>query len=103
MQITVRGVLLLGAIVLTTLKLAGVLTWPWLAVLLPALIYALPFIWALACAAAAVALTAVLMLGILLMGAAGAAVDAARRHQARKRREAALSAGAAVGPWDGAA
>ena len=43
MTIDTQGVLLLGAVALIMLKLAGVLTWPWLVVLIPA--FVLFFLW----------------------------------------------------------
>ncbi|UTC28995.1 hypothetical protein MARCHEWKA_04830 [Brevundimonas phage vB_BpoS-Marchewka] len=100
MQINTRGVLLIGAVALIVLKLAGVITWPWLAVLVPALVYLTPFIWSLACALAAVAVGAVFLIGVLIMGLGASLIEAARSHRWKKARQAQLKAGAVEGPWD---
>lgn len=100
MQITVRGVLLIGAVALIALKLAGVLTWPWLAILVPALAYLAPMIFGLACIAGTVALGLLLALGVGVFGCVGAVVNHFTIRRRRKMRLAEIAAGATPGLWD---
>ena len=43
-MLTTRGLLLLGAVALACLKIAGVLDWPWLTVAVPLVGWAFPYI-----------------------------------------------------------
>lgn len=100
MQITVRGVLLIGAVALIALKLAGVLTWPWLAILVPALVYLAPLIFAAACIAATIGLGLLVMIGVGIAAALGSIMDYAAVRRRRKARMAEIAAGAEPGLWD---
>ncbi|USN14159.1 hypothetical protein KABACHOK_03230 [Brevundimonas phage vB_BpoS-Kabachok] len=100
MQINTRGVLLIAAVALIVLKLAGVIAWPWLAVLVPALVYLAPFIWSLACAIGAVAVGLIFLIGILIVGACASLVEAVQTQRWKAARQAQLKAGALKGPWD---
>ena len=100
MQITTRGVLLIGAVTLITLKLAGVLSWPWLAILIPAIVYLLPFIWWLACTVGAVAIALLTLVVIGVVGLVGLIHESITTRRWKKKRTAQLKRGAVEGPWD---
>lgn len=99
----VRGVLLLAGVLAVMLKLAGVLTWPWLAVLAPLLLALLPQIFGLmallgflAMGAGTLMIGAVAGVGMLIHGA----VERMRRHKLQRRQSARLAGGGSLGPWD---
>ena len=103
MPITIRGVLLIGAVALIALKLAGALTWPWWVILIPALGYLAPFILGLASIVAYVMLGLIAVTGVVIATAFCSALDYVEVRRRRERRMAEIKAGALQGPWDYAA
>ncbi len=100
MKIDTQGVLLLGAVALIMLKLAGVLTWPWLVVLIPAFVLFFPHLMFIAMTLGSLALGAMVVVGVGIFAIGATISDAWGSWRRRQRRKAQIKAGAAPGAWD---
>lgn len=94
---TVRGILLLAGVALVVAKLAGVIAWPWLAVLVPLIAWGYPWIAGLTALAVYGVLGMLTLVFVLIMGA----IEAINNFYTRRRRAREIAAGRAVrGIWD---
>lgn len=95
---SVRGVLLLAGIALVVVKTAGLIDWPWLAVLIPLLAWGYPYIAGLAGVLGHLAL-GVLMLGFIVI--LGLHADHEHRVLMRRRKRDIAEGRIEAGLWDG--
>lgn len=100
MKFTPRGVCLLAAVALAILKVAGVISWPWLVVGIALLGWAYPYLIVLASVVGYLALGLCAALLTLGLGLAQMIPSMLEERKRKKARAAALEAGAPRGAWD---
>jgi hypothetical protein len=86
MTLNLRALLLLASVVMIVLKLAGVLAWPWLAILIPLLFWAIPFIISVVCVGVMAAGAFLLFLIGCVVFAVAFVVDWVKSLLPRKRK-----------------